>query len=136
MTAAIVKRILHRKQIQDAKARWEADKLISQHHIAEKAAWVAMCKRTAPGMDPLNPDYRSADSYVDNDGAQYYTQWTWDDVTKDHIRQLNKWTAHDRAEEDGARADYYGLLHECEGEAVGLESIRASIEELKEQFRD
>jgi hypothetical protein len=87
-------------------------------------------------MDPLNPDYRSADSYVDNDGAQYYTQWTWDDVTKDHIRQLNKWTAHDRAEEDGARADYYGLLHECEGEAVGLESIRASIEELKEQFRD
>ncbi|PCG97113.1 Hypothetical protein PENO1_058670 [Penicillium occitanis (nom. inval.)] len=107
-------------QIQDAKARWEADKLISQHHIAEKALWVAI----------------GADSYVDNDGAKYYTQWTWDDDTKDHIRQLNKWTTDDRAEEDGARADYYGLLHECEGEAVGLESIRASIEELKEQFRD
>ncbi|KAF3402724.1 hypothetical protein DPV78_004405 [Talaromyces pinophilus] len=76
MTATPAKRILHRKQIQDAKARWEADKLIRQHHTAEKAAWVARCKRTAPGMDLFNPDYRGADFYVDNDGAQYYTQWT------------------------------------------------------------
>lgn len=42
LTAALAKRILRRKQIEDTKARWEADKLISQHHAAEKAAWVTM----------------------------------------------------------------------------------------------
>jgi hypothetical protein len=42
MTAALAKRLLHHKQLEDAKARWETDRLISQHHAAEKAAWVAM----------------------------------------------------------------------------------------------
>jgi hypothetical protein len=42
MTAALAKRLLHHKQIEDAKARWEADRLISQHHAAERAAWVSM----------------------------------------------------------------------------------------------
>jgi hypothetical protein len=92
------------------------------------------CKWTAPGMDPLDPDYRGADSYVEKNGTQHYTQWSWDDDGKDYIRKLNKWTADDRAEEDGARGEYYRLIHECEGEALDLESIKASIDELKRQF--
>jgi hypothetical protein len=92
------------------------------------------CKWADPGMDPLNPDYRSVDSYVEKNGTQHYTQWFWDDDAKHYIKELNKWTVDDRAEEDGARGEYYRLLHECEGEALDLESISASIAELKRQF--
>lgn len=83
----------------------------------------------------LDPNYRFAISYEEN-GSLYYGNSQWDDRTQHYIKQLNEWTAEDRAEEDGAREEYYRLIHECEGEALDLESIRASVEELKRQFRD